>query len=129
MMKKFMLWMCLLGATPVFAENTVTEVFNYESLMAQAQANPAELNEKLAHDMVLEIQPKDYKFTTFKNILILSNGEHEADPQKIQLLGLYFDNHSRAVLKNSKTVRVSCANNRAKVDQTVLISLEACKVL
>ena len=128
-MKKFMLWMCLLGATPVFAENTVTEVFNYESLMAQAQANPAELNEKLAHDMVLEIQPKDYKFTTFKNILILSKGENGNDPQKLKLLGLYFDNASRTALKGKKSVKVTCGKNRAKIDQSILISLEECKVL
>ena len=128
-MKKIILSACLLGAVQAYADTAPTEVFNYESIMLQAQQNPTQLNEKLAQNIVFEVQPQAYKFATFKNILILSKGENGNDPQKLKLLGLYFDNASRTALKGKKSVKVTCGKNRAKIDQSILISLEECKVL
>ena len=128
-MKKFILSACLLGAVHAYADTAPTEVFNYESMMLQAQQNPTQLNEKLTQNIVFEVQPQAYKLATFKNILILSKGENGNDPQKLKLLGLYFDNASRTALKGKKLVKVTCGKNRAKIDQSILISLEECKVL
>lgn len=129
-MKKFLFLFCLFNVLTAHAEMAApAEVYDYQSLMGQAETNPALLQESIGNGVYLTIQPSDYKQTTYKNIFILSKGEHVQDPQKIKLLGLYFDIQSRPALKGKKTANVFCAQPRAKIDQSILISLEQCKVL
>ena len=87
-MKKFILSACLLGAVHAYADTAPTEVFNYESMMLQAQQNPTQLNEKLTQNIVFEVQPQAYKFATFISILILRKGENGNGPQKLKFLCL-----------------------------------------
>ena len=121
--------MLTLFASTTYADNVHTEVYDYQRLMAQAENQPLQTKELLKNGITFEVQSKEYKFSTFKNILILSKGENSDNPQNIKLLGLYFDSTARPVLKHNKTTKVHCANNQAKVDEAILISLEQCKIL
>ena len=121
--------MLTLFASTTYADNVHTEVYDYQRLMAQAENQPLQTKELLKNGITFEVQSKEYKFSTFKNILILSKGENSDNPQNIKLLGLYFDSTARLVLKHNKTTKVHCANNQAKIDEAILISLEQCKIL
>ena len=121
--------MLSLFASTTYADNVHTDVYDYQRLMAQAENQPLHTKELLKNGITFEVHSKEYKFSTFKNILILSKGENTDNPQNIRLLGLYFDSTARPVLKHNKTTKVHCANNQAKIDEAILISLEQCKIL
>ena len=89
-MKKFILSACLLGAVHAYADTAPTEVFNYESMMLQAQQNPTQLNEKLAQNIVFEVQPQAYKFATFKKHPHPQQGREWQRPTETQIAGLVF---------------------------------------
>ena len=128
-MNKLLILMLTLFASTTYADNVHTDVYDYQRLMAQAENQPLHTKELLKNGITFEVQSKEYKFSTFKNILILSKGENADNPQNIKLLGLYFDSTARPVLKHNKTTKVHCANNQAKIDEAILISLEQCKIL
>lgn len=128
-MSKLLILMFALVASNAYADAAHTEVYDYQRLMAQAQNQPLQTKELLKNGITFEVQSQEYKFSTFKSILILSKSENPDNPQNIKLLGLYFDSSARPILKHNKTTKVHCADNQAKIDEVILISLEQCKIL
>lgn len=128
-MSKLLILMFALVASNAYADAAHTEVYDYQRLMAQAQNQPLQTKELLKNGITFEVQSQEYKFSTFKSILILSKSENPDNPQNIKLLGLYFDSSARPILKHNKTTKVHCADNQAKIDEAILISLEQCKIL
>lgn len=129
-MNKLLILMLTLFVSNAYADTTSSaKIYNYESLIAKAENQPLATKELLKNGIYFEVRSKEYKFSTFKSILILSKGENSENPQKIRLLGLYFDNAALPILKHNKSTKVYCANNQAKIDEAILISLEQCKVI